>query len=63
MVGEMIIKEMKNSIGENLIFFIKSFRYEGEILDCDGEYLKYQDNKKHKPMFKKLNEITEWEIL
>lgn len=59
----MLFDCLKNSLNEKIIFFIGKFRFEGKILDCDNTYLKYFDTHKSKILYKKLLEITEWEIL
>ena len=63
MVSELLINEVKNSIGKGVIFFIKDFRFEGKIIDVDDEFLKYYDNRKFKPCLKKFCEISELEVL
>ena len=63
MVSEMLQNEIKNSIGMTIVLFIGTFRFEGKIIDCDNEFVKYFDNRKCKPCFKKLSEINEMEIL
>lgn len=63
MVSEMIVTSLKNAIGEHIIFFIGTFRYEGIIKDCDNDYLKYYDTHKERVLYKRLTEISEWEVL
>ena len=58
----MIVDCIKNSIDQKIIFYIGKLRFEGKILDSDGEYLKYYDTHKDKISYKKLVEISEWEV-
>jgi len=62
MVSQMLVSELKKSKEKTIIFYIGSFRFEGVIKDFDEVYLKYYDTKKLSIKFKKLSEITEWEI-
>lgn len=58
----LIVDCLKNSIGKVIIFFIGERRFEGKILESDNLYLKYYDIKKEREAYKKLSEISEWEI-
>lgn len=59
-ISELVIESIKESIGLSILFFVDNgFRYEGKVLACDGEYLKYFDIKKNSVRFIKLNQITE----
>lgn len=45
-VSELIIDLLKKNIGERIGFFTENrFYFEGDILDCDGVVLKYNDRK------------------
>ncbi len=59
----MIVECLKNSIGKIIVFYIGERRFEGKILDCDDAYLKYYDTHKDREAYKKLTEISEWEVL
>ena len=59
----LIIDSLKVSIGLNIIFFTNSgLRFEGKILACSDEYLKYFDLHRQTERFVKLSELREAEL-
>lgn len=46
MVSELIIDSLKESIGLRVgLYNLHDFYFEGIILGCDGEFLKFNDRK------------------
>ena len=46
MVSDLIVDSLKESIGLRIgLFNLHDFYFEGEIIACDGEFLKFNDRK------------------
>ena len=63
MVSEMLVNELKENVGNMILFFVETYRFEGKILDVDDSYLKYFDTRKDKIRYVKIAGIGEWEVL
>lgn len=62
MVSDLVIESIKLSIGQTIIFYTDlGYRYEGIVLGCDGEFLKYQDRKTGVRLIK-ISQIREAEL-
>lgn len=61
MVSDMIISNLKGSIGCTAEVFMRSngFRYEGKIIGCDDEFLIILDFKKNYNKYIELADLKE----
>jgi len=64
MASMLLVNKLKSSIGLKIILFTSNkFRFEGEILGIDDEFIEIYDLKKFRNKLIKLSEITEGDIL
>jgi hypothetical protein len=63
MVDSMIVESIKISLGQIIIFWDNDDRrYEGKILGCSDDYLKFLDSHKNSIRFIKISQIKEAEL-
>lgn len=62
MVADMMIRDIKENVGNNIIFWLQGLRFEGKILDCDNIYMKYFDSFKNKERYVKIEDIGSLEV-
>lgn len=63
MVDSLVVESIKISIGKIIIFWdFENRRYEGKVLACSDEYLKFYDKHKSCERFVKLSELKEAQL-
>ena len=62
-ISELIKDSLKENAGKRILFFLQNgYRFEGTIIACDGDFLKYKDSKKNCIRIQKLEDIKELEL-
>lgn len=60
MVDKLVVEFLKRSLGKNIVFWNHvGFRFQGNLLLCDDEFLVYHDFHKDDERLFKLSEIRE----
>ena len=60
MVSEILVKDLKNSIGRVITIYLESgFKHRCEIISVDEEYVKIKDIIKDRIKLLRLNQIIE----
>ena len=62
MVSGMLLVDLKRSINKNIVLYVHGLRFEGKVLDCDENFVKYWDKHKDKTRYIRLSSIDEWEV-
>lgn len=45
-LSELVVESLKSSVGLVIGFYLDNgYYFEGEVLGCDGQFLKYKDRK------------------
>ncbi len=58
----MMIKDIKENVGKVIIFWLENLRFEGKIIDCDNNYMKYFDSYKNKERYVRIEDIGSLEV-
>jgi len=62
-ISELLIKELQDSIGKHIKMFLENgFHFEGRLLECDGVFVKFFDDRKQNIRFEKMDQISECEL-
>ena len=63
MASELLVNQLKKSIGKKALFFLKNnFRFECKITNCDSEFVEIYDLKNFMTKFIRISEISECNI-